>query len=121
MGRVADLDVGSYEAPDEAEFQFHLFSVAARRDTIRFTLDAALPLPTGRLGELCLSDLYGARYQTESCFMGSEALASGGFRHTFESQGDAELRAPAPLRHGAGGLAAALPLDALNEDDRKGA
>ncbi len=120
LGRVADLDVGSYEAPDEAEFQFYVFSVAARRDTIRFTLDAPLPLPTGRLGELRLSDLHGARYRTEACFMGSEALASGGFRHTFESQSDAEIRAPATLRHGAGGLAAALLLDALNEDDKKG-
>jgi hypothetical protein len=119
LGRVANLDVGTYEAPDEAEFQFYVFSVAARRDIVHFDLDAPLALPKGRLGELRLHDLYGAHYRTEACFIGSEKLENGSFRHTFESQGEAEIRAPATLRHGAGGLAAALLLDALNDDGKK--
>lgn len=119
LGRVRNLDVGTYEAPDEAEFQFYVFSVAARRDIVHFDLDAPLALPQGRLGELRLSDLYGAHYRIEACFIGCNKLETGGFRHTFEAQGDAEVRAPATLRHGAGGLAAALLLDALNENGKK--
>jgi hypothetical protein len=119
LGPVANLDVGTYAAPDEAELQFYVFSVPARRDTVHFTLDAPLALPAGRLGELCLSDLYGARYRTLACFIGCEALPASGFRHTFESQGDAEVRRPATERHGAGGLAAALLLDALVDGGKK--
>jgi hypothetical protein len=119
LGRVANLDLGTYEAPDEAEFQFYVFSVAARRDIVHFDLATPLALPQGRLGELLLCDLYGAHYRTEACFVACQKLEAGGFRHTFESQGDTEVRAPATQRHGAGGLAAALLLDALNEDGKK--
>lgn len=119
LGRVEDLDVGTYEAPDEAEFQFYVFSVAAKRDIVHFTLAAPLSVSRGRLAELRLADLYGARYRTLACFIGCEKLEAGGFRHTFESQGEVEVRAPATKRHGAGDLASALLLDALNEHGKK--
>jgi hypothetical protein len=118
LGRVRNLDVGSYEAPDEGEFQFYVFTVAARRDIVRFDLDAPLAIPLGRLGELFLCDLYGAHYRIQACFTGCEKQDAG-FRHTFESQGDAEIRAPATQRHSVGGVAAALLLDALNDDSNK--
>ena len=118
LGRVRNLDIGSYEAPDEAEFQLYVFTVAARRDIVRFDLDAPLAIPFGRLGELFLRDLYGAHYRTQACFTGCEKQEDG-FRHTFESQGDAEIRAPATRRHSVGGVAAALLLDALNGDGKK--
>lgn len=118
LGRVRNLDVGSYEAPDEGEFQFYVFTVAARRDIVRFDLGAPLAIPFGRLGELFLCDLYGAHYRIQACFTGCETLESG-FRHTFESQGDAEIRAPATQRHSVGGVAAALLLDALNDHGMK--
>ncbi len=102
----------TYEAPDEAEFQFYVFTVAAHRDVVRFDLDASLAIPFGRLGELFLRDLYGAHYRIPACFTGCEQQETGGLRHTFESQGDAEVRTPAPRRHGLGGLAATLLLDA---------
>jgi hypothetical protein len=117
LGRVADLDIGAYNAPEEAEFQFYVFSVAARRDIVRFSLEAPLALPAGRLGDLLLCDLHGARYRTEACYLGCETLAGGGYRHTFESQGNEAIRAPAVERHGAGNLAAALLLDALDDDE----
>jgi hypothetical protein len=119
LGRVRNLDVGTYEAPDEGEFQFYVFTVAARRDIVHFDLDAPLEIPYGRLGELFLCDLYGAHYRIKACFTGCEKLETGGFRHAFESQGDAEIRAPATQRHGVGGLAAALLLDALNDRGKK--
>jgi hypothetical protein len=119
LGRVANLDIGTYEAPDEGEFQFYVFTMAVRRDIVHFDLNAPLNIPFGRLGELSLCDLYGARYRTQACFTGCEEQEAGGFRHTFESQGDAEIRAPATQRHGVGGVAAALLLDALKSGGKK--
>lgn len=120
LGRVRNLDVGTYEAPDEAEFQFYVFTMAARRDIVHFDLEAPLEIPFGRLGELFLCDLYGAHYRTQACFTGCEPQEAGGFRHSFESQGDVEIRRPATQRHGVGGLAAALLLDALNPGKKRG-
>jgi hypothetical protein len=119
LGRVRNLDVGSYEAPDEEVLQFYVFTVAARRDIVRFDLDTPLAIPFGRLGELLLCDLYGAHYRIQACFTDCQEQEPGGFRHTFESQGDAEIRAPATQRHGVGGVAAALLLDALNDAGKK--
>ncbi len=119
LGRVRSLDVGTYEAPDEGEFQFYVFTVAARRDIVRFDLDAPVEISFGRLGELFLRDLYGAHYRIQACFTGCEKQETGGFRHTFESQGDAEVRAPAIQRHSVGGVAAALLLDALNAGKKR--
>jgi hypothetical protein len=119
LGQVRNLDVGSYEAPDEEVFQFYVFTMAARRDIVRFDLEAPLEIPFGRLGELFLRDLYGAHYSIQACFTGCEKQEAGGFRHIFESQGDAEIRAPAIQRHGVGGVAAALLLDALNDGKKR--
>lgn len=119
LGRVRNLDVGTYEAPEEGEFQFYVFTVAARRDIVQFDLDAPLAIPFGRLGELFLRDLYGAHYRIQACFAGCQKQETGGFRHTFESQGDAEVRAPAIQRHRVEGVAAALLLDALNDHGKK--
>jgi len=119
LGQVRHLDVGTYEAPDEGEFQFYVFTVAARRDIVAFDRDTPLAIPLGRLGELFLRDLYGAHYRTQACFTSCERQKAGGFRHTFEAQGDAEIRAPATQRHGVGGVAAALLLDALSDDKKR--
>lgn len=118
LGRVRNLDIGTYEAPEEAEFQFYVFTVAARRDIVQFDLEAPLAIPFGRLGELFLRDLYGAHYRTQACFTGCAKLESG-FHHTFESQADAEIRAPATQRHSVGGVAAALLLDALKDSGKR--
>jgi hypothetical protein len=119
LGRVANVDIGTYEAPDEGEFQFYVFTMPVRRDIVHFDLEAPLEIPFGRLGELFLRDLYGAHYRTQACFTGCERQEAGGIRHTFESQGDAEVRAPASQRHGVGGVAAALLLDALKDGGKK--
>lgn len=116
LGQVQDLDIGPFEAPDEAEFQYYVFTVTARREIVSFTRSSPLSLPPGQLGELRLEDLHGARYRVQATFVGCEEQAPLGFRYAFESQTEPEIREPAIERHGVGSLAAALLLDALDDD-----
>lgn len=118
LGQVEDVDVGQYEAPDEAEFQYYVFTVTARQEIVSFTRSTPLALRPGQLGELQLEDLYGARYRAEATFTGCEKREPCGWRCVFESQTDPEIREPAIERHGVGSLAAALLLDALDEEKK---
>jgi hypothetical protein len=105
----------------ESEASPHLqtASISQLKRVCRHHLHALWNHPFGRLGELFLRGLYGAHYSIQACFTGCEKQEAGGFRHTFESQGDAEVRAPAIQRHGVGGVAAALLLDALNDGKKR--